>query len=63
MFPVVIRQTTELWRNLHLITIAPLGLSLISYVFYVINTLHVFKRHSGTIQFCETVLAAKRKIV
>lgn len=42
-------------------SVAPLGLSLISYSFYIMKTLHFFQRLGGIMQLRETVLAAKRK--
>lgn len=61
MFPVVIKLATNLSGHLQLITIDPLGFSLISYSFYIMKTLHFFWRLGGTIQFYKTVQAAKRE--
>ena len=61
MLPVVIKLATNLSGHLQLITIDPLGFSLISYSFYIMKTLHFFWRLGGTIQFCKTIQTAKRK--
>ena len=61
MSPVVIKLATNLSGHLQLITMDPLGFSLISYSFYIMKTLHFFWRLGGTIQFCKTIQAAKRK--